>query len=546
MLVTSGNYIQLFIGWEGVGLCSYFLINFWFTRLLANKSALKAMLVNRIGDIFLLISFGLIYYIFLSFDFCLIFSLINYYKYSYIFLFGYYFHSYSLISFFLLLGAFGKSAQLGLHTWLPDAMEGPTPVSALIHAATMVTAGVFLIIRSSFFFNYSYLILFILLFIGSATAFFGSVVACFQYDIKKIIAYSTCSQLGYMFVSCGLMHYDLALFHLFNHAFFKALLFLSSGVLIHGLLDEQDIRKMGGLLFFYPFIYISFFIGSYSLMGLPFLSGFFSKDLILETAFSFFEVNYFYIYFLLIVSAAFTIVYSLKLLYFVFFSFPKNSFICYNLLSYESIFILLVLFFLNLLSIFSGYFFKDLFFGSGSYFFCFSISYFFTSLNIYNNFEYLFFSVKLIPIFLFIFIFFLCFFFFRLKEEFLYIYSYKSNSKSNYNYIFFYFFNKKFFFDYIYNFYISLKILDISYFIFYKKIDKNLLEILGSNGFYFLFFNISKFLSLIFSNYFNIYIIVLIVGFLFYYIYIYFVLLDLFIFFFLYIFFFFLKKKNIN
>jgi NADH-ubiquinone oxidoreductase chain 5 len=538
ILVTSGNYIQLFIGWEGVGLCSYFLINFWFTRLLANKSSLKAMLVNRIGDIFLLISFGLIYYIFLSFDFCLIFSLINYYKYSYIFLFGYYFHSYSLISFFLLLGAFGKSAQLGLHTWLPDAMEGPTPVSALIHAATMVTAGIFLIIRSSFFFNYSYLVLFILLFIGSLTALFGSLVACFQYDIKKIIAYSTCSQLGYMFVSCGLMHYDLALFHLFNHAFFKALLFLSSGVLIHGLLDEQDIRKMGGLLFFYPFIYISFFIGSYSLMGLPFLSGFFSKDLILETAFSFFEVNYFYIYLVLLLSAIFTIFYSLKLFYFVFFNFPKNSFIFYNLISYESIFILVVLFFLNLLSIFSGYIFKDLFFGSGSYFFCFSIFYFFTGLNIYNNFEYLFFLIKLIPIFIFILILFLFFYFFRLKKKF-YIYNY------NFFLSYVFFFNKKFFFDYIYNFYIVLIILDMSYFIFYKKLDKNLLEIFGSNGFYFLFFKFSTFLSLIFSNYFNIYIIFLIFGFLFYYIYIYIYLLDLFIFLFLYIFFFFLKK-NIN
>jgi len=198
-------------------------------------------------------------------------------------------------------------------------MEGPTPVSALLHAATMVTAGVFLVIRSSLFFEYSDQILFLLCLFGSTTALFSGLVASFQYDIKKIIAYSTCSQLGYMFFSCGLSNYNVAFFHLFNHAFFKALLFLSAGALIHSLFDEQDIRKMGGLVIYLPFIYLSILVGSLAILGTPFLSGFYSKDVILELNYSRYILDSFYIYIIAVLSALLTSIYSFKLLYFVFF-----------------------------------------------------------------------------------------------------------------------------------------------------------------------------------------------------------------------------------
>jgi len=220
ILITANNFLQMFVGWEGVGLCSYLLINFWFTRIQANKSAIKAMLVNRVGDFFILLGIFSIYYVFNSLDYDSVFSLsaqaINYK----IFFGGFEFSAIDIICILLFLGAMGKSAQLGLHTWLPDAMEGPTPVSALIHAATMVTAGVFLIARCSYLFELSPMCLTIIMFIGSATAFFASTTGLFQNDMKKVIAYSTCSQLGYMIFACGLSSYEVGIFHLSNHAFF--------------------------------------------------------------------------------------------------------------------------------------------------------------------------------------------------------------------------------------------------------------------------------------------------------------------------------------
>ena len=242
ILVSSQNYLQLFIGWEGVGLCSYLLINFWYSRIQANKAAIKAMLVNRVGDAFLIAGIILIWINYGTINFLSVFPLNGV-------------SSTFIIPLLLLMGAVGKSAQIGLHTWLPDAMEGPTPVSALIHAATMVTAGVYLIIRSSAIFEGSSLILLITAILGSITALFAASVGLAQNDIKKIIAYSTCSQLGFMVMSCGISYYSLALFHLVNHAFFKALLFLAAGSIIHGLLDEQDTRKMGGSIISQPLSY---------------------------------------------------------------------------------------------------------------------------------------------------------------------------------------------------------------------------------------------------------------------------------------------------
>lgn len=286
ILVTADNFLQLFLGWEGVGLVSYLLINFWFSILEANKSALKAMLMNRIGDLGIALGMCLIYYYFKTLNFNTFLPLVPLYKeVTFIFL-NCEFKSMDMIALLIFLGAVGKSAQLGLHTWLPDAMAGPTPVSALIHAATMVTAGVFVLIKLSPLLEYSTFALSFIAVIGVSTSFFAASVGLFQTDLKKIIAYSTCSQLGYMVFICGLSNYSLSLFHLTNHAFFKALLFLSAGSIIHAMSDEQDIRKMGGLVNLLPFSYVMLLIGSLALMGTPFLTGFYSKDFILEVTYS--------------------------------------------------------------------------------------------------------------------------------------------------------------------------------------------------------------------------------------------------------------------
>lgn len=309
VLVTSDNYVQLFIGWEGVGLCSYLLINFWLTRIQANKAAIKAMLVNRVGDIGLVLGMFAIFKEFGSLEFSTVFSAVNEVSRP---------NSTALICILLLIGAVGKSAQLGLHTWLPDAMEGPTPVSALIHAATMVTAGVFLIVRSGPLFESSPLALTVTTVIGALTAFFAATVGLVQNDLKKVIAYSTCSQLGYMVMVCGISNYSTSLFHLMNHAFFKALLFLSAGSVIHALADEQDMRKMGGLIRSIPFTYVMILIGSLSLMGFPYLTGFYSKDLILELVYDKYYLAF--AYWLGAFSALLTAFYSIRLIYLTFIS----------------------------------------------------------------------------------------------------------------------------------------------------------------------------------------------------------------------------------
>src|SRR6056297_747895 len=247
ILVTADNFIQMFVGWEGVGLCSYLLINFWFTRIQANKAAIKAMFMNRIGDFGLALGIFCIFVTFGAVDYSTIFTLAPYFLSDTINFLNIDFNLLDLVGILLFIGAVGKSAQLGLHTWLPDAMEGPTPVSALIHAATMVTAGVFLVARMSPVFEYAPDTLAFIAFIGAATAFFAATVALTQTDIKRVVAYSTCSQLGYMFFACGVSAYPAAIFHLLTHAFFKALLFLGAGSVIHAMSDEQDMRRMGGI-----------------------------------------------------------------------------------------------------------------------------------------------------------------------------------------------------------------------------------------------------------------------------------------------------------
>ena len=284
-LVTADNFLQLFFGWEGVGLCSYLLIGFWYKKPTANAAAIKAFIVNRVGDFGFAIGIFLIFFFYGTVNYDEVFQLTpNFIETNIIFL-GIEFNLITLICILLFIGSMGKSAQMLLHTWLPDAMEGPTPVSALIHAATMVTAGVFLVVRCSPIFEYSQVALNFVAIIGMMTAFFAATVALVQNDIKKIIAYSTCSQLGYMFFAAGIGAYHVAIFHLFTHAFFKALLFLGSGSVIHSFNDEQDIRAMGGVWKKIPYTYAMMVVGTLALTGFPFLSGYYSKEAIIEFAY---------------------------------------------------------------------------------------------------------------------------------------------------------------------------------------------------------------------------------------------------------------------
>ena len=374
ILVVGDNLVILFLGWEGVGLCSYLLISFWYTRIQATKSAIKALVVNRVADWSIVISMVLIFFFFKSLDFHIIFSLTAFLQELKIKLFLNEIWILTLICILLFIGAMGKSAQIGWHTWLPDAMEGPTPVSALIHAATMVTAGIFLIIKCSYLFEYVPNILSWITFIGATTAFFAATIGLVQNDIKKVIAYSTCSQLGYMMFACGLSNYHVSLFHLVNHAFFKALLFLSAGAIIHSLSNEQDMRRFGFLWQLLPFTSIMFLIGSLSLMGIPFLTGYYSKDLILELALTKYTIEGSFTFTLGLITAFFTSYYSFRVVLLTFSNgyYEKikgntNSFrrVIENLheLPYK---MAIVLGILSLGSIFLGYFTKDLLVGLGT------------------------------------------------------------------------------------------------------------------------------------------------------------------------------------
>jgi len=397
ILVTADNFVLLFLGWEGVGLCSYLLISFWNTRVPALKASLKAMLVNRVGDFFLLTAMLLLFNVFNSLNFLELFPLVPYFESSVFYLFNIELRFLDFVCFFLALGAFGKSAQLGLHVWLPDAMEGPTPVSALIHAATMVTAGVFLVIRCSPIFEFSTFGLYFLAIVGSCTAVFAGLCGLTEVDIKKIIAYSTCSQLGYMFFVCGLSGYNVALFHLFNHAFFKALLFLSAGSVIHAISNEQNIMRMGSLANILPLTFVSTFVGLCSLTAFPFTAGFFSKEFILSAAYASFGFIGNFCYCLGIFTGFLTSFYSYRLFYYVFLSeVNTNKNVIFNV-STENGFIAFVLFFLSFLSISSGFLFKDIFLGVGSNFFDYSIFISPSNLKIYDA-EFLPFYIKILPL----------------------------------------------------------------------------------------------------------------------------------------------------
>ena len=476
VLVTADNFVQMFVGWEGVGLCSFLLINFWFTRIQANKAAIKAMFLNRIGDFGLVLGILAIFGSFNALDYATVFSLTPFFIGDTMVFFNYNLNTLTVIAVFLFVGAVGKSAQLGLHTWLPDAMEGPTPVSALIHAATMVTAGVFLLARCSPIYEYAASVLEIIAVFGASTAFFAATVGLLQNDLKKVIAYSTCSQLGYMIFACGLSNYSVGVFHLANHAFFKALLFLGAGSVIHAVADEQDMRKMGGLRFLVPFSYSLMVIGSLALIGFPFLTGFYSKDLILEIAFGKYSAPGHYSYCLGTLGAFLTAFYSTRLIYLTFLSKP-NGFKFVICRAYDSSYqICIALGCLAVPSIFAGYCSKDMLVGLGTDFWGSSIYIKPKNMNMFDA-EFISHFYKLLPVYLSIFGCILAFIFYSFQPRLLFQIKTSSFGKKVYNFL-----NKKWFFDKVYAEYLGQLFFKFGYSVSYKLIDRGVFEILGPNG----------------------------------------------------------------
>lgn len=479
VLITAENLVQVFLGWEGVGISSYLLVNFWHTRYWANQSALKALLVNRVGDFMFSLALLTTFYVFKSLDFNIIFASVPLFSNVYFTIYNIELHSITLVAILLLLGAVGKSAQLGLHTWLPDAMEGPTPVSALIHAATMVTAGVFLLIRCSPLIEYSPTVLQIMVIFGSLTAFFGSVVGAFQNDLKKIIAYSTCSQLGYMIFSCGLSNYTVSLFHLSNHAFFKALLFLCAGSVIHSLNDQQDIRRMGGLVRLMPLTYCLMLIGSLALIGFPFFTGFYSKDLILELSQTFnYSHNTIFTYasWLGTLSVFFTGFYSFRLLFLTFFNSVNSSRIIFEKVHESSWLMLVPLLLLSIGSIFIGYLTKDLFIGIGTDFWGNSL-FMSPRHSILIEAEYIPLYLKWLPLCLSI--------LGAVLAVYLnfYIFTFYNYGKFNLFFkSFLFLLNKKWYIDLVYNRTFVHVVLNFGYEISFKVFDRGFIELIGPYG----------------------------------------------------------------
>jgi NADH-quinone oxidoreductase subunit L len=325
MLVTADNFVQMYFGWEGVGLASYLLINFWYEKPSANNASIKAFIVNRVGDFGFALGIMAIFYLFGSVHFDTVFAAAAQKAGQTMNFLGFDLDALTVACLLLFMGAMGKSAQLGLHTWLPDAMEGPTPVSALIHAATMVTAGVFMVARLSPIFEYAPIALNVIAIVGASTAFVAATIGLTQYDIKRVIAYSTMSQLGYMFFALGVSAYSAAMFHLMTHAFFKALLFLGAGSVIHAMSDEQDIRKMGGIWRLIPLTYALMWIGSLALAGIPFFAGYYSKDMILEAAYAAHSGVGAYAFWLGIAAAMMTAFYSWRLIILTFHGRPRAN-----------------------------------------------------------------------------------------------------------------------------------------------------------------------------------------------------------------------------
>ena len=465
LLVSGDNYFVLFVGWEFIAVCSYLLINFWFTVIEANKSAMQSFIVNRVGDMALSVSFLAIVALFGNVDFSTVFSLAPMMNES----------ALTMIGLLLLFGGMGKSAQIGLNTWLPTAMAGPTPVSSLIHSATLVSAGVYVLLRSSPLLEYSSTALIAITWIGSITAFFAASTGLLQNDLKRVIAYSTCSQMGYLFLACGLSQDNTALFHLVNHAFFKALLFLSAGAVLHATFDQQDQRRLGGFLPLLPFSYTSILVGSLSLMAVPFMTGFYSKDLILELAFSQYVFHGSIAYWLGSISAGLTAFYSFRLVAMTFLTYPNSPKKIYESAHDAAIFAMIPMTTLAILAIFFGYVARDLFVGMGTDFAANSLFTHPSHISLIEA-EVIPTSYKLLPTFI----------TFASASLAFYLYHYATPflvqcTKSNFGYNLYNFFNGKYYIEVLYNTYVIPASLGIGY-IVSKQLDRGIVEQLFGYG----------------------------------------------------------------
>ena len=466
VLICGGNYFVMFIGWEAIGVVSYLLINYYFTRIQANKSAILAFTMNRGGDMLMSIGFFSIFALLGSLNYSQVFALIPYMNETAV----------TIISLLLLGGALAKSANIPLHSWLPGSMEAPTPVSALLHAATLVTAGIYLLLRSSPILEYSPTSLLIITIIGSSTAFFAASCGLLQNDLKRIIAFSTISQLGYMMMAIGLSQYNIALMHTVNHAFFKALLFLGAGAVIHAFADEQDVRKMGGLINFLPLTYSVMLVGTLSLLATPYLTGFYSKDLILELAFGQYSFKGMYAYILGTLTAGITAFYSFRLISLVFLTKPNGPKQSYLNCHESNIATIIPLIILALFSIFFGFLLSDVYVGVGSDFFANSL---FTHPNNIALIEAEFSLntiIKLLPAIISFIGAFLAIFLYHIQPNFL-IYL----TKNDFAIKMYSFLNSKYYFDVIYNHFLVNKGLQLGYKIS-KEIDRGAIELIGPYG----------------------------------------------------------------
>nr|AWA82080.1 NADH dehydrogenase subunit 5 [Laetiporus sulphureus] len=466
VLITGANYFVMFVGWEAIGVVSYLLINFYFTRIQANKAAILAFTMNRVGDMGLSLAFFGMFALFGSLNFSTVFSLSPLMNETAI----------TVISLLLFTGAMAKSSQIPLHSWLPGSMEAPTPVSALLHAATLVTSGIYLMVRSSPILEYSSTALLVITLIGATTAFFAATCGLVQNDAKKIIAFSTISQLGYMVLSIGLSQYNVALFHTCNHSFFKALLFLAAGAVIHSFADQQDVRKMGGLIHFLPFTYTAMLVGSLSLLALPMLSGFYSKDLIIELAFAQYSFSGTYAFILATVTAGITAIYSARLISLVFLTAPQGPKSSYLNSHEANLAVVIPLFILALFSVFFGYVFSDLFVGVGTDFFANSLFIHPNNVSLVEAEFSLPLSVKLLPAIL------------SLLGSGLAIYLYHNSpniilalTNTTLGRTIYTFLNGKYLFDVIYNNYVIGFGLKLGY-IISNVLDRGLIELVGPYG----------------------------------------------------------------
>ena len=466
LLVSGANYFVMFVGWEGIGVVSYLLINFWFTRLQANKAAILALTMNRVGDMGLSIGFFALFALFGSIDYATVFSLSPYMNETAI----------TIIGLLLVSGAMAKSAQIPLHSWLPGSMEGPTPVSALIHAATLVTAGLYLLLRSSPLLEYSSTALLVITLVGATTAFFAATCGLVQNDLKRIIAFSTISQLGYMVMAVGLSQYNVALMHVVNHAFFKALLFLGAGAVIHSFADQQDVRKMGGLINFLPFTYAAMLVGSLSLLATPWLTGFYSKDLIIELAYAQYSFSGTYAYILGSITAGLTAFYSFRLISLVFLTSPNGPKTSYLNSHEANLAVVIPLFILALFSIFFGYFASDIFVGVGSDFFGNSLFIHPNNVNLIEAEFSLPLLIKLLPAILSLLGALVAVYLYHFSPNFLIDLTESSIGREIYTFL-----NGKYLFDVVYNNYIIAGGLHLGY-IISKVLDRGVIENVGPYG----------------------------------------------------------------